>query len=269
MTSLIERIPWGVDHADGYLLCLDIPLGDDSRPGACANHYDGIAPVGLESRLRKHSQGKGARLTAHARRAGIGWTLTRVWEDIDRTEERRLKGNAGMHWCPRCCTERVMTARDPEYGLAIAAAKEQYRATVEAGRAARDQAASKSAATRVWNRAVQSAHEQLQAARRDAAEAWIAAHPRPGLRRGALACVVDGTPVVTPPLRARQAVLDAAAAERANAWPDGFTAARSEAADPTSMTEPEHDPWTATESGLAVPSRQLVAATAWAEAEAG
>jgi hypothetical protein len=269
MASGIERIPWGVDHADGYLVCFDIPLGDDSRPGACANHYDGIAPVGLESRLRKHGQGKGAKLTAHARRAGIGWTLTRIWEDIDRAEERRLKENAGMHWCPRCCTERVMAARDPGYGLAIAEAKAQYRTDVEAGRAAREQAASKSAGARVWNRAVQSAHEQLQAARHNAAEAWIANNPRPGLRRSSLACVLNGTPVVTPPMRARQAVLDAAAAERANAWPDGFTPAKSEAADPDSVASPE-EPWAMTDAGLLVSDHQLVAAGSgdW-QAEAG
>lgn len=269
MASDVERIPWDVDHADGYLVCFDIPLGDDSRPGASANHYDGIAPVGLESRLRKHSQGKGAKLTAHARRAGIGWTLTRIWEDIDRTEERRLKDNAGMHWCPRCCTERVMAVRDPAYGLAIAEAKAQHRADVEAGQAAREHAASKSAGTRVWNKAVQSAHEQLQATRHGAAKAWIAAHPRPGLRRSSLECVLDAKPVVTPPMRSRRAVLDAAAAEQANAWPEGFTPPKSEAADPSSVTEPEHDPWAATESGLVVPSRQLVAAAPWAEAEAG
>jgi hypothetical protein len=204
MSAAIERIPWDVDHADGYLRCLDIPLGDDSRPGACANHYDGIAPVGLESRLRKHSQGKGAKLTAHARRAGIGWTLTRIWEDIDRIEERRLKENAGMHWCPRCCTERVMAAQDPAYGQAITAAKAQYQATVQAGRIARQEASSKSAGTRAWNRAVEEAREQLQQTRHDAAAEWVAAHPRPGLRAAALACVVDGTPMVTPPMRARQ-----------------------------------------------------------------
>src|SRR5260370_42702998 len=207
MTPEIERVSWDLDHAEGYLLCFDVPLGPD-RPGCHADHYLGISDV-LPRRLSRHNQGKGAKLTAHARQAGIGWTLTRVWEDIDRTEERRLKDNSGMAWCPRCRTERVMAERDPAYGLAITAAKEQHRATVEAGRAAREQAASRSAGTRLWNRAVTTAHEELQSARHEAAEAWISAHPRPGLRLGALACVLDGTPVVTPPMRARQTALDA------------------------------------------------------------
>jgi hypothetical protein len=268
MPSGIERVPWDVSNADGYLLCFDIPFGPD-RPRCHADHYLGIAPVTVESRLRRHGQGKGSKLTAHARKAGIGWTLTRVWEDIDRAEERRLKDNAGMHWCPRCCTERVMAARDPAYGLAIATAKEQYRATIGAGRTARERAASKGAATRVWNKAVQSAHEQMQQARHQAAATWVAAHPRPGLRRAAIECVVNGTPVVTPPMRARQAVLDAAAAERANAWPDGFTPAKNEAADPDSVTSPD-EPWAMTDAGLLVPDHQLVAAGSgdW-QAEAG
>jgi hypothetical protein len=265
MTGAVDRIPWDVDHADGYLLCFDVPLGDDSRPGASACHYDGIAPVLLERRLAKHSQGKGAKLTAHARQAGIGWTLTRIWEDIDRIEERRLKANAGMHWCPRCCTERVMAARDPAYGLAIAAAKQQYRAAVNVGRLAREQAASKSTGTRLWNRAVETAHEQLQQARHEAASAWVAAHPRPGLRAAALACVVDGTPMVTPPMRARQAVLEAHAAASTAADPVLV-------ADPSSVADPD-DPW-ARPAPQAEPERQLVAASLvacgpWVETEAG
>ena len=164
MTSGIDRISWDINHASGYLLCFDVPFGPVD-PGCHADHYDGIADV-LRRRLSRHEQGKGAKLTAYARRAGIGWTLTRIWENIDRTEERRLKANCGMAWCPRCRTEKVMAKRDPAYGQAIAAAKAQYQATVGTARAAWEQAASRSAGTRLWNRAVATAHEELQAARR-------------------------------------------------------------------------------------------------------
>src|SRR5258708_20311629 len=99
MTPEIERVSWDLDHAEGYLLCFDVPLGPD-RPGCHADHYLGISDV-LPRRLSRHNQGKGAKLTAHARQAGIGWTLTRVWEDIDRTGARRLKANSGMACSPR------------------------------------------------------------------------------------------------------------------------------------------------------------------------
>src|SRR5258708_15018091 len=102
--------------------------------------------------------------------------------------------------------------------------------------------ASRSAGTRLWNRAVAAAHEQMQQARHGAAAAWIAAHPRPGLRLAALACVLDGTPVTTPPTRARRAVLDAEAAEAAKAWPGGFVTQGPQMPDPDSIADPT-DPW--------------------------
>ena len=237
MTSGIDRISWDINHASGYLLCFDVPFGPVD-PGCHADHYDGIADV-LRRRLSRHEQGKGAKLTAYARRAGIGWTLTRIGENIDRTEERRLKANCGMAWCPRCRTEKVMAKRDPAYGQAIAAAKAQYQATVGTARAAWEQAASRSAGTRLWNRAVATAHEELQAARHEAAQAWISAHPRSGLTRAGLACVLDATPVVTPPMRARRAVLDAQAAATARAWPDGFLPDGAERGTPDSLTDPD------------------------------
>jgi hypothetical protein len=268
MPSGIERVPWDVSNADGYLLCFDIPFGPD-RPGCYACHYLGIAPVTVESRLRKHAQGQGAKLTAYARKAGIGWTLTRIWTDIDRNEERRLKEHADIRWCPRCRTERIMAQRDPAFGAAISAAKDSYRASVEAGRLAREQAVTRSAGTRRWNQTVADAHEQMRRDRHEAATAWLANNRQFHLRKTSLECVVNETPVITPPMRGRQAVLDAAAAERANAWPDGFTAAKSELADPDSVTSPD-EPWAMTDAGLLIPGHQLVAAGAgdW-QAEAG
>jgi hypothetical protein len=255
----IDRTSWDVDHASGYLLCFDVPFGQD-EPGCHADHYDGIAKV-LERRLSRHAQGKGAKLTGHVRRAGIGWTLTRVWENIDRTEERRLKENSGMAWCPRCRTEKVMAARDPAYGAAIEAAKAQYKATISDAKTARAAAASRSAGTRLWNKAVTQAHELLQQTRHDAAAAWISEHPRSGLRAAALECVLNGTPVVSPPSRPRQAVLDAQAATDAQAVPDGFVAAGADALEPTSLTEPT-DPWNPAGPQEPEQERQLVSVSA-------
>ena len=260
MSPGVAQVPWDIKHADGYLLCFDVPFGPN-RPKCHADHYLGIAPV-LTNRLSKHSKGRGSKLTAYARRAGIGWTLTRIWEDIDRNEERRLKDHCGMAWCPRCRTERVIAKRDPAYGRAIAAAKAQYQATVEAGRLAREQAASRSAGSRLWNRAVATAHEELQAARHEAAAAWIAQHPRPGFRLAALACVLDGTPVVTPPMRARRAALDAEAAASVRTWPEGFLRAGAERPDPGNLTDPD-DPWSwPAPEAPSRPPRELIVATA-------
>lgn len=66
-----------------------------------AGHYTGWTPD-LDARLDDHAAGRGARLTAVVREAGIGWVLSRTWE-ADRNFERQLKrrGSATRH-CPVC-----------------------------------------------------------------------------------------------------------------------------------------------------------------------
>ena len=91
-----------------YLLAFDEPVGH-------AWHYRGWTGdartrtwrLGLRSdsrrlpkRLRKHAEGRGARLLAVARARGIGWTLA-DFRPGDRNEERRLK-NSGAY-CRRDC----------------------------------------------------------------------------------------------------------------------------------------------------------------------
>lgn len=82
-----------------YLLCFDRPL-------AHARHYLGwVHPGNLEQRLEEHRNGtSGAKLMAGLHRAGIGFTLIRTWQDVDRHEERRLKNYNGLgkRLCPRC-----------------------------------------------------------------------------------------------------------------------------------------------------------------------
>jgi len=91
-----------------YLAALDEPI-------AHALHYrgwtlDNLSQLigarhddpGIETRLRSHASGQGARLLAVARERGIGWTI--VWTAPgDRNEERRLKGN-GQHARRDCAT---------------------------------------------------------------------------------------------------------------------------------------------------------------------
>lgn len=82
-----------------------------------AQHYMGFAEAGIDKRLKNHRSGRGARLMAVVREAGIPWRLARIWSgpDITRTAERQLKKykNAGA-LCPVCCGSVAFTRKaDP------------------------------------------------------------------------------------------------------------------------------------------------------------
>lgn len=81
-----------------YLICFH-------RPYAHARHYLGWT-TDLAGRLQAHATGQGARLMAVLREAGIGWTLVRVWLDVERSLERQMK-NHNARYCPRCSPRRV------------------------------------------------------------------------------------------------------------------------------------------------------------------
>ena len=87
-----------------YLLHFDRPFGH-------ATHYLGFAePHRLIDRLSHHRQGTGSNLCKHVAAAGIGWQLSRLWEDGSRTKERQIKnqgGKAGV--CPLCDRHRLRT----------------------------------------------------------------------------------------------------------------------------------------------------------------
>lgn len=54
-------------------------------------------------RLYAHLYGRGARLTQVAHERGIGFTVVRVWEDVDRKFERQLKNRkSSPRLCPIC-----------------------------------------------------------------------------------------------------------------------------------------------------------------------
>jgi predicted GIY-YIG superfamily endonuclease len=72
-----------------------------------AGHYAGYADD-VAPRFHAHLQGKGARLTQVAVDAGCTLILVRVWDDGDRTLERRLKNRHGSgKLCPICRGEPV------------------------------------------------------------------------------------------------------------------------------------------------------------------
>ncbi|HXF62870.1 MAG TPA: hypothetical protein VNK95_14695 [Caldilineaceae bacterium] len=67
-----------------------------------ARHYLGYADD-VHSRLALHRMGQGSRLCQVAVEAGCKLILARVWEDGDRSLERRLKNRkAAPRLCPIC-----------------------------------------------------------------------------------------------------------------------------------------------------------------------
>ena len=77
-----------------YLLHFD-------QPYKHARHYVGWAQ-NVKRRLAEHAAGRGARLLAVVREAGIGWQLARMWPG-GRARERQIKRQGGhARKCPLC-----------------------------------------------------------------------------------------------------------------------------------------------------------------------
>lgn len=74
-----------------------------------AQHYLGWSKD-RPGRLRHHAAGTGSNLLRHVKRAGVTWSLVRVWPGASRDNERALhnRGSAAR-LCPYCCsaTRRV------------------------------------------------------------------------------------------------------------------------------------------------------------------
>lgn len=84
-----------------YLLHFD-------RPYKHARHYIGVTRGDLDARIEAHRNGHGANLMRVLRRAGIGFTLARIWSDAEFALERRLKNRGGAsRICPLCAREHV------------------------------------------------------------------------------------------------------------------------------------------------------------------
>ncbi len=81
-----------------YLLHFDRPL-------AHARHYLGWSATirSLHRRVDHHAAGtSGARLIDAIKKAGIGFTLARIWPDGTRQDERRMKQRGHARMCPIC-----------------------------------------------------------------------------------------------------------------------------------------------------------------------
>ena|SRR5579864_3377871 len=76
-----------------------------ARLSGHAQHYLGSADD-IPARLADHESGRGARIMAAAKAAGLTWVVARTWPG-GRTAERHLKGRKiGSHelrgYCPEC-----------------------------------------------------------------------------------------------------------------------------------------------------------------------
>lgn len=82
-----------------YLLHFERPISDKHT----CQHYLGSTDS-LEKRIKAHRQGKSkARLTQVAKERGISFVVARLWENVDRKMEARLKARkAGNRLCPIC-----------------------------------------------------------------------------------------------------------------------------------------------------------------------
>ena len=82
-----------------YLLHFD-------QPYKHARHYVGWTARNVKRRLAEHEAGRGARLLAVVRAAGIGWQLARLWPG-GRARERQIKRQGGhARKCPLCGSGR-------------------------------------------------------------------------------------------------------------------------------------------------------------------
>lgn len=82
-----------------YLLCF-------AEPYQHAKHYMGWSkdhPEKEGGRIDQHRKGQGARLTQVVVQQGIEFTVSRIWEDVDRNFERKKKNQGGStRHCPLC-----------------------------------------------------------------------------------------------------------------------------------------------------------------------
>src|SRR5215469_13179384 len=73
-----------------YLICFDVPY-TSANGKKTVRHYLGFAK-NLRRRLEQHQAGThGARLMQVINAAGITWTVTHLWLEAGRIQERRLK----------------------------------------------------------------------------------------------------------------------------------------------------------------------------------
>jgi predicted GIY-YIG superfamily endonuclease len=83
-----------------YLLHFDPPFGH-------AGHYVGYTTRdNIGDRVAEHTSGRGARMCRLAVAAGCEIKLARVWRDVPRKHELKIKGRSVKPRCPICHPNR-------------------------------------------------------------------------------------------------------------------------------------------------------------------
>lgn len=84
-----------------YLVHFDSPFSH-------AKHYMGFTErEDVENRLEEHRTNRGSKLLRAVNAAGISWRLSRTWEGMTRSEERKLKnGKRAPRLCPMCQAQK-------------------------------------------------------------------------------------------------------------------------------------------------------------------
>lgn len=96
-----------------YLIHFSKPIS----PKHTCQHYIGWTPGDVLSRLALHKMGRGARLTTVANERGIDYDVVAVWEDGNRTLERKLKNRHGSRLCPVCNAKPEVQPELPFYDI--------------------------------------------------------------------------------------------------------------------------------------------------------
>ena len=96
-SSLPQEIPPG---SKVYLIHFDKPLKH-------ARHYLGYSKDDVRGRVQKHRTGNGARLMEAARKNGISWHVSRIWEGDYELEHILKRQHNARHLCPTCIQEKI------------------------------------------------------------------------------------------------------------------------------------------------------------------
>ena len=86
-----------------YLIHLDRPFQEK------VSHYIGYTDREVEQRLQDHKNGRGARLLNAVNKAKISYIVVRIWEDVDKYFERKLKKQKNSkRFCPVCNPQKYI-----------------------------------------------------------------------------------------------------------------------------------------------------------------
>lgn len=102
------------DHRGDSVYLLHFEPGLPVTGDRVARHYLGFAERDVDGRVARHLQRQGSPLVAAVPAAGGRITLKRVWTDVDRAFERRLKRrHETPRLCPLCVRDGLTSGRGP------------------------------------------------------------------------------------------------------------------------------------------------------------